>query len=168
MDCRMLLFDLDGTLLRSDRSISQRTLQILDEYRKRGVLIGIATSRSESNSQQCIQQVTPDIEITCSGALVKYRGNCVYKAEFTPEETKRLIQRAGEICGSDTEITVDTINKPSMPYANKILERWFADGYKTVADVDNAMDEYKRKKNDGSSFDVNEFFEAALRRTYGE
>ena len=66
------------------------------------------------------------------------------------------------------EITVDTINKPSMPYANKILERWFADGYKTVADVDNAMDEYKRKKNDGSSFDVNEFFEAALRRTYGE
>jgi hydroxymethylpyrimidine pyrophosphatase-like HAD family hydrolase len=53
--------------------------------------------------------VTPDIEITCSGALVKYRGNCVYKAEFTPEETKRLIQRAGEICGSDTEITVDTM-----------------------------------------------------------
>ncbi len=66
------------------------------------------------------------------------------------------------------EMTVDAIGKPSMPYANKILERWFADGYKTVADVDNAMDEYKRKKNDGSSFDVNEFFEAALRRTYGE
>ena len=53
-----------------------------------------------------------------------------------------------------------------MPYANKILERWFADGYKTVADVDAALADYKRKKSGGSSFDVDEFFEAALRRTY--
>lgn len=64
------------------------------------------------------------------------------------------------------ELTVDAIGKPSMPYANKILERWFADGYRTVADVDRALAEYKRKKNGNSSFDVDEFFEAALRRTY--
>ncbi len=64
------------------------------------------------------------------------------------------------------EMTVDAIGKPSMPYANKILERWFADGYKTVEDVERALADYKRKKNGGSSFDVDEFFEAALRRTY--
>lgn len=64
------------------------------------------------------------------------------------------------------ELTVDATGKASMPYANKILERWFADGYKTVADVDNALAEYKRKKTGNSSFDVDEFFEAALRRTY--
>ena len=64
------------------------------------------------------------------------------------------------------EMTVDAIGKASMPYANKILERWFADGYKTVADVEKALADYKRKKNGGSSFDVDEFFEAALRRTY--
>ncbi len=66
------------------------------------------------------------------------------------------------------EMTVDAISKPSMPYANKILERWFADGYRTVEDVDKAISEYKQKKNNGSSFDVDEFFEVALRRTYGE
>jgi DnaD/phage-associated family protein len=64
------------------------------------------------------------------------------------------------------EMTVDAIGKPSMPYANKILERWFADGYKTVEDVERALAEYKQKKNGDSSFDVDEFFEAALRRTY--
>ncbi len=64
------------------------------------------------------------------------------------------------------EMTVDATGKPSMPYANKILERWFAEGYKTVADVEAALVEYKRKKYGGSSFDVDEFFEAALRRTY--
>lgn len=66
------------------------------------------------------------------------------------------------------EMTVDAIGKASMPYANKILERWFADGYKTLEDVENALAEYKRKKSGGSSFDVDEVFEAALRRTYGD
>ncbi len=66
------------------------------------------------------------------------------------------------------EVTVDSIGKASIPYANRILERWYADGYRTVEDVDRALAEYKRKKNgDGASFDVDEFFEAALRRTYG-
>ena len=67
------------------------------------------------------------------------------------------------------EITVDSTNKPSIPYANSILERWYAEGYRTLADVDEALAEYKRKKaGDGSSFDVDEWFEAALKRTYGE
>ncbi len=67
------------------------------------------------------------------------------------------------------EITVDSTTKPSIPYANSILERWYAEGYRTLADVDAALAEYKRKKaGDGSSFDVDEWFEAALKRTYGE
>ena len=65
------------------------------------------------------------------------------------------------------EITVDTTTKPTLAYANKILERWHAEGYKTVEDVERATAEYKRKKAGGSSFEVDDFFEAALRRTYG-
>ena len=67
------------------------------------------------------------------------------------------------------EMTVDAIGKASIPYANKILERWYADGYRTVQDVERALSDYKRKKaGDGTSFDVDEFFEAALKRTYGD
>lgn len=36
-DCKLLLFDLDGTLLCSDKTISQRTLQALRECRKDGI-----------------------------------------------------------------------------------------------------------------------------------
>lgn len=67
------------------------------------------------------------------------------------------------------ETTVDSTSKPSIPYANSILERWYAEGYRTPADVEAALAEYRRKKaGNGSSFDVDEFFEAALKRTYGE
>lgn len=65
------------------------------------------------------------------------------------------------------ETTVNAINKASIPYANTILERWYAEGYRTMADVEKALAEYRRKKTEGS-FDVDDFFEAALKRTYGE
>ena len=64
------------------------------------------------------------------------------------------------------EITVDSTGKASIPYANKILERWYAEGYRSLSDVEGAIAEYRRKKNEGS-FDVDDFFEAALKRTYG-
>ena len=39
MDIRLIAFDLDGTLLRSDKSISPRTMQALLAARERGVLL---------------------------------------------------------------------------------------------------------------------------------
>ena len=60
------------------------------------------------------------------------------------------------------EITVDSIGKSSLPYANTILERWYAEGYRTIEDIDAAIADYNRKKNEGKgSFDTDDFFEAA-------
>lgn len=48
--CKLLLFDLDGTLLQSDKTISTRTLPALKKCRGNDILIGVSTSRSEQNS----------------------------------------------------------------------------------------------------------------------
>lgn len=64
------------------------------------------------------------------------------------------------------EITVDTTSKPSFSYANKILESWYAGGIRTPADVDAAQAERKGQKTGGMSFDVDDFFRAALDRSY--
>lgn len=65
------------------------------------------------------------------------------------------------------EITVNATSKPSMSYTNKILESWYAQGIKTVEDTDRAA-----KKTDtgsgGMSFDVDDFFKAALDRSYNQ
>lgn len=109
-NCRLLLFDLDGTLLRSDKTISQRTLKALQDCRNLGILIGVSTSRSEQNALAFIDELQPDVLIVSGGALVKYNNEYIYKAEFSEEETRQMIAAAREVCGADCEITIDTIN----------------------------------------------------------
>ena len=108
--CKLLLFDLDGTLLKSDKSISYRTISALNKCREKGILIGVSTSRSEQNSLVYLNELKLDILISSSGALVKYGTKCIYKAEFSQTETNAMIDMARSVCGNDSEITIDTID----------------------------------------------------------
>lgn len=115
-NCRLLLFDLDGTLLRSDKTLSQATLNALQECREKGILIGISTSRGEQNALSFIKELKPDVWITSGGAVVTYNGEYIYKAEFSKEETRQMIALAREVCGADCEITIDTIDSHYWNY----------------------------------------------------
>lgn len=106
---KLLLFDLDGTLLKSDKSISEHTLSILSKCRDRGLMIGVCTSRSEQNSLTFISKLRPDILISSGGALVKWRDEYIFKAEFSAEDTHHMIGAARKVCGRDCEITIDTL-----------------------------------------------------------
>ena len=105
---KLLLFDLDGTLLQDDKTISQRTLGALEKCRGEGVLIGVATSRSEENCMTFLQRLQPDVLISSGGALVKYLGSIIYRDVFSEEETARMIAAARSVCGEGCEITIDT------------------------------------------------------------
>ena len=89
--------------------------------------------------------------------------------------------RSWQSFGYDAEIvrlayekTVAATNEPSVPYANAILERWNAEGLKTAEQIRAYLEEQDAKKNGtgkrelGNSFDTDDFFEAALRRSYQE
>ena len=92
--CKLLLFDLDGTLLQSEKTISTRTLSALKKCREKDILIGVSTSRSEQNSFVFLNELMPDILISSGGALVKYKTEYIYRAEFSEEETKVMIDMA--------------------------------------------------------------------------
>ena len=79
-----------------------------------------------------------------------------------------VMQYTDDVLQKAYETTVDAIGKPSIAYANTVLERWYAEGYRTVEDVERALADYRREKSGGSSFDVEDFFQAALKNTYGE
>ena len=66
------------------------------------------------------------------------------------------------------EITVARTGEANISYTNAILEKWNAQGLRTLDDV-NAAEE-KRKNSpggvSGSSFDTEDFFTSALKRSY--
>lgn len=70
------------------------------------------------------------------------------------------------------EVTVEKTREPNMNYTNAVLENWYAAGYKTVDEV-NAAEEQRAASRPkdipaGTSFSTESFFEAAIRRSYGE
>lgn len=107
---KILLFDLDGTLLRNDKTLSEYTLGILSKCKERGYLIGISTSRSEQNCLGFLRELKPDILISSGGALVRVNGKIIGSSSFSAAETIGFIGAARKICGADCEITVDTVD----------------------------------------------------------
>lgn len=45
-DIKMILCDLDGTLLNDQKTITDYTREVIDKARAKGILFGIATGRS--------------------------------------------------------------------------------------------------------------------------
>lgn len=77
------------------------------------------------------------------------------------------------------EMTIAATNEPSMPYANSIIERWHADGLKTLDEIEQAEATKSEKANSkkagkpkgnvlGNSFDTDDFFQAALARSFAD
>ena len=62
------------------------------------------------------------------------------------------------------EISIDNGKGTSWSYIAKILENWHTQGIKTVEDAEKSLASYK-SKTAMSSFDTDEFFEAALKRS---
>ena len=85
-----------------------------------------------------------------------------------------------EVIGYAYEVTVDSIGEFSFDYADKILNGWSLGGIKTVEDAKRANEAFRAEKEKGaaravnnggvseSSFDSNDFFELALKRSYEE
>ena len=139
MHYKLLLFDLDGTLLKSDKSISEHTLSVLNKCRNKDLLIGISTSRSEQNSMNFLSKLLPDILISSGGASVKRNNEYIYKAEFTIEEINHMIRSARAVCGEDCEITIDTLQNHYWNYTidpKKQDQSWGDSIYTDFVDFD--------------------------------
>ena len=68
------------------------------------------------------------------------------------------------------EETVNATSKPSMQYANKVLESWYTEGLKTPDDVAKAKEKRKGAQSSpqATSFNVDDFFNAAINNGFGD
>lgn len=105
MNTKMILTDLDRTLLRSDGSVSERTKQVLKRCQERGILVVIATARYWIGAERYIEEIQPDYEITTDGTLIHRHGEQIYSCNLDIESTNQIVQ---DLLARDskTEITV--------------------------------------------------------------
>ncbi len=103
----IILSDLDGTLFRNDKSISDFTKQTIRQAQAKGLLFGICTSRAKVNAIKFLDGIEPDILITNGGGIVYYKEQKIYNCEFTVEECRKLIAAAFEVFGKDVILSVD-------------------------------------------------------------
>lgn len=111
MEKKLILLDLDYTLLRSDRTIAERTLKTLAECQKKGMKIGFSTSRGSTNIQQYVELVHPEVVICNAGACSFYNNELVHAETFSIEESKKIFAAAYELGGYNLEMTCDTNNE---------------------------------------------------------
>ncbi len=105
MNTKMILTDLDGTLLCSDGSISERTKTVLKSCQNCGIYVVIATARFWIGAERYIEEIQPDYEITTGGTLIHRHGEEIYSRSFDAEAVNRII---GDILAQNSraEITV--------------------------------------------------------------
>lgn len=112
---KLIFLDLDGTLLRSNKTISEQSRKILRQCQKQGHLIAFCTARGETNVLTYIDEVHPDIVISSAGAMVRLHDEVVYQCAFTTGEARRILHAAWTVAGKECHITLDA---PEAHYAN--------------------------------------------------
>lgn len=93
---RLIAVDLDGTLLRSDKTVSARTLQALEDCRRRGMLLAFATGRSEAAARPYLELLRPEAAVLAYGAQIMLRGETVFRRCMSPSVATRVLQGARE------------------------------------------------------------------------
>ena len=88
---KMIVTDLDGTLLRDDMSISDHTKTVLNECRSAGIKLAFATGRSTAG--RVAPQELFDGRITSNGALAKAGEMLIYDKRI-PYKTSRPVLTA--------------------------------------------------------------------------
>lgn len=84
MIVKLIVTDLDDTLLRKDKSISVYTKSIINQIRGAGVKFAFSTARGES-VKNIIQQGLFDAYSLLNGAIGFAEGQCIFKKLIEPE-----------------------------------------------------------------------------------
>lgn len=90
MAIKMIVTDLDRTLLRTDKSISDYTVSVFKKCREKGILTAIATARSETAAKRYIEWINPDIVVSNGGALVRLDNKIIYRSVLSADISDKL------------------------------------------------------------------------------
>ena len=113
---KLIAFDLDGTLLTSQKRVTDRTVSAIRELRIRGVRIILCTGRPPRNTRSFMNQLEINTAIVYNGAgLHGYRNNVTTHVQTLSKTTAQVILKKMRETFSDIQVGLET------------LEGWYLD-----------------------------------------
>jgi Cof subfamily protein (haloacid dehalogenase superfamily) len=88
---KLIVIDLDNTLLHNDKSISDFSIEVLEECRSKGMKIAFATVRSNKAAERSLGYFMPDVFIGYGGALVQVGEEVIYRSAIPTDDSFCLI-----------------------------------------------------------------------------
>ena len=131
MNKKLIVTDLDDTLLRRDKSVSEYTKHVFNRCRNSGILIAFATMRSEQMSERFTQQIAPDILISSGGALAKRGPEILYKSTIPPGFAHGIIKKCADL--GIAQIAIDSADGFFDSCPAELLDTEYGDVYKIAA-----------------------------------
>jgi len=90
-DIKLIVTDLNNTLLGKDKLLSDKTVQMFEILQKNNIVFVIATSHSENVAMSLLKKIAPDFLILCDGAMVKYGTQTIHMAAIPGKTANEII-----------------------------------------------------------------------------
>lgn len=113
---KMIVTDLDETLLRSDKTISDYTVSILNKCRDKGIMIAYATARSRQAVSRFFERFVPDVFIGYGGAASFVGEEVISRFAIPAEIGFQLIDR----CLQEPEIFYVHASNETVAHTNSL------------------------------------------------
>lgn len=125
---RFVAMDLDGTLTNSNKDVTQRTRKAIDELRKKGVRIVLASGRPHIGIKKVAEQLDLDslggFIMSYNGGQISegYNGKCIYKKPIDKVCYKDICEACHKFPGVHT-LTYDTKDVLCEDAKHKYVEK---------------------------------------------
>lgn len=99
MAIKLIAMDLDGTLLNSDKLVSQRSLDVIQAAKEKGVGVTIATGRMLQSAEYFARIIGVNVPMVyCNGSVVQGVGEeePIFRRTFPEEVVRRLLTMCHE------------------------------------------------------------------------
>jgi len=105
MPIKLIVTDLDNTLLRRDKSVSTYTARVFDRCRAAGIIVVFATARHKLFVRDMVTALTPDLIISNGGALARQQEQVLYRRVLGTPTVNALLARCRTL--GQTMVTTD-------------------------------------------------------------
>lgn len=140
-EIKIAFFDIDGTILDTKQTMTEKMAETLRRLRQNGVLICIATGRP-AFLVPAFEDITFDAYLTFNGSYCYTKEHVIYKEPIPQEDVLKIIQNAKNM---SRPVAIASIHKMMANGADKDLTDYYALAKQKV-EIDEAFEMFSKEE----------------------